>query len=285
MRNDTGAVQGVVRERHTWIMAFLYIGTFGSFIGYSFAFGLVLQTQFGRTPLQAASITFIGPLLGSLIRPVGGRLADRFGGARITLFNFVGMVAASAVVLAGSAAKSLRGLPLGFIAPVRADRARQRLDVQDDPGIFHGKALAANGLGGDERAQRYGPAASPVPRSGIIGAVGALGGVLINLAFRQSFLTAGTGDPAFGAFLAFYVACIAVDLGRIPAARAGRRLAPAGGLRAGLTRQVDTPGNTADPSRSPAATTMDLVAVVPLTGPRSGTRSADHAAGGCERTA
>ena len=35
---------------HTWIMSFLYIGTFGSFIGYSFAFGLVLQTQFGRTP-------------------------------------------------------------------------------------------------------------------------------------------------------------------------------------------------------------------------------------------
>ena len=46
-------------------MAFLYIGTFGSFIGYSSAFGLVLQNQFGRTPLQAASITFIGPLLGS----------------------------------------------------------------------------------------------------------------------------------------------------------------------------------------------------------------------------
>ncbi len=68
--------------RHTWIMSFLYIGTFGSFIGYSFAFGLVLQNQFGRTPLQAASITFIGPLLGSLIRPVGGRLADRYGGAR-----------------------------------------------------------------------------------------------------------------------------------------------------------------------------------------------------------
>jgi NNP family nitrate/nitrite transporter-like MFS transporter len=61
-------------------MAFLYIGTFGSFIGYCFAFGLVLQNQFGRTLLQAASITFVGPLLGSLIRPVGGKLADRYGG-------------------------------------------------------------------------------------------------------------------------------------------------------------------------------------------------------------
>lgn len=38
------------RDPHTWIMSFLYVGTFGSFIGYSFAFGLVLQNQFGRTP-------------------------------------------------------------------------------------------------------------------------------------------------------------------------------------------------------------------------------------------
>ena len=82
-------------------MSFLYIGTFGSFIGYSFAFGQVLQNQFGRTPLQAASITFIGPLLGSLIRPVGGKLADRYGGAKVTFVNFVGMVAASAIVLIG----------------------------------------------------------------------------------------------------------------------------------------------------------------------------------------
>ena len=55
VRNDTGRVRRRRSgTRHTWIMSFLYIGTFGSFIGYSFAFGLVLQNQFGRTPLQAA---------------------------------------------------------------------------------------------------------------------------------------------------------------------------------------------------------------------------------------
>ena len=105
VQNDTGAAKERRAGRHTWIMSFLYIGTFGSFIGYSFAFGLVLQTQFGRTPLQAASLTFIGPLLGSLIRPVGGRLADRYGGARITLWNFVGMAAATGGVLVASAAE------------------------------------------------------------------------------------------------------------------------------------------------------------------------------------
>ncbi len=91
MRNDTGAFKEAVRESQTWVMSFLYIGTFGSFIGYSFAFGLVLQNQFGRTPLQAAAVTFIGPLLGSLIRPVGGWLADKYGGAKVTFCNFVAM--------------------------------------------------------------------------------------------------------------------------------------------------------------------------------------------------
>ena len=78
------------RDPHTWVMSLLYVGTFGSFIGYSFAFGLVLQNQFGRTPLQAADLTFIGPLLGSLVRPVGGRLADRFGGGGITCVELPG---------------------------------------------------------------------------------------------------------------------------------------------------------------------------------------------------
>lgn len=108
VKNDTGAALEAVKDGHTWIMSFLYIGTFGSFIGYSFAFGLVLQTQFGRTPLQAASITFIGPLLGSLIRPVGGWLADRFGGAKITLWNFAAMMAATGVIVVASCGSRCR---------------------------------------------------------------------------------------------------------------------------------------------------------------------------------
>ena len=80
-------MRDVTREPHTWIMSLLYIGTFGSFIGFGFAFGQVLQVQFHEqfaTPVKAAYLTFLGPLLGSLIRPVGGALADRLGGARVT---------------------------------------------------------------------------------------------------------------------------------------------------------------------------------------------------------
>src|SRR3712207_8225269 len=93
-------------------MSFLYIGTFGSFIGFGFAFGQVLQNQFTgsfATPLAAASLTWLGPLLGSLIRPVGGSLADRFGGARITFWTLVLMGAGAATVFSdGRDRKSTR---------------------------------------------------------------------------------------------------------------------------------------------------------------------------------
>ena len=75
-------------------MSLLYIGTFGSFIGFSFAFGQVLLVQFPEqfpTPVKAAAMTFLGPLLGSLIRPVGGALADRFSGSVVTFYNFIAM--------------------------------------------------------------------------------------------------------------------------------------------------------------------------------------------------
>jgi NNP family nitrate/nitrite transporter-like MFS transporter len=210
VRNDTGAFQESIREGHTWIMAFLYIGTFGSFIGYSFAFGLVLQNQFGRTPLQAASITFIGPLLGSLIRPVGGKLADKYGGAKVTFFTFIAMVVASAVILAGSAARSLGVYAAGFIVLFVLTGVGNGSTYKMIPSIFRGKALQAVARGGDERMQLLRARKVSGAAIGIIGAVGAFGGVLINMAFRQSFLTAKTGDPAFWAFIAFYVACIAV---------------------------------------------------------------------------
>ncbi|MGW3624501.1 nitrate/nitrite transporter [Streptomyces sp. NPDC000880] len=207
VKNDTGASKDAVRDPHTWIMSFLYIGTFGSFIGYSFAFGLVLQTQFGRTPLQAASITFIGPLLGSLIRPLGGRLADRYGGARITLWNFLGMGAATGVVVLASVQESLALFTTAFIALFVLTGVGNGSTYKMIPAIFQAKAVAKGMTG--EAAAAYGRRLSGASM-GLIGAVGALGGLGINLAFRQSFLTAGTGTSAFVAFLAFYAACFTV---------------------------------------------------------------------------
>jgi len=207
VKNDTGAAKDAARDWHTWIMSFLYIGTFGSFIGYSFAFGQVLQNQFGRTPLEAAYVTFIGPLLGSLIRPVGGWLADRYGGGKITLWNFVGMGAATAVLVAASMAKSLALFTVAFVVLFILTGLGNGSTYKMIPGIFQKKAVA-KGLTGEDAAM-YGRRLSGASM-GLIGAVGALGGVGINLAFRQSFLSYGSGTGAFVSFLAFYAVCFVV---------------------------------------------------------------------------
>ncbi|MFM9447670.1 nitrate/nitrite transporter [Streptomyces acidiscabies] len=207
VKNDTGAAVDAAKDGHTWIMSFLYVGTFGSFIGYSFAFGQVLTNQFGRTPLQAAYLTFIGPLLGSLIRPVGGWLADRYGGARITLYNYIGMAAATAALVVASMQKSLPFFVTVFIVLFVLTGLGNGSTYKMIPGIFQTKALA-KGLEGEEAAA-YGRRLSGASM-GLIGAVGALGGVGINMAFRQSFLSYGSGTGAFVAFLAFYAVCFLV---------------------------------------------------------------------------
>ncbi|AMW10799.1 MFS transporter [Streptomyces qaidamensis] len=207
VKNDTGAAKDAARDPHTWIMSFLYIGTFGSFIGYSFAFGQVLTNQFGRTPLEAAYVTFIGPLLGSLIRPLGGWMADKYGGAKITLWNYVAMGAATAVLISASMEKSLALFTVAFVVLFVLTGIGNGSTFKMIPGIFQNKALA-KGLKG-EAAAAHGRRLSGASM-GLIGAVGALGGVGINLAFRQSFLSYGSGTGAFVAFLAFYAVCFLV---------------------------------------------------------------------------
>ncbi|RKN39804.1 nitrate/nitrite transporter [Streptomyces hoynatensis] len=239
--NDIGAAAESARDAHTWIMSFLYVGTFGSFIGYSFAFGLVLQNQFDRTPLEAASITFLGPLLGSLVRPLGGLLADRRGGARITLWTFAGMAAATGVVLLASAIESLPVFLAGFGALFVLSGLGNGSTYKMIPGIYHAKATA-RGLAGEEAAA-YGRRLSGAA-IGLIGAVGALGGLGINLAFRQSFLATGSGAGAFWAFLGCYAACMAVTWfvylrGRAAAPVPGAAPAAAGGGRASGAAAAD----------------------------------------------
>jgi NNP family nitrate/nitrite transporter-like MFS transporter len=207
VKNDTGAAKDAAKDAHTWIMSFLYIGTFGSFIGFAFAFGQVLTVQFGRTPLQAAYLTFIGPLLGSLIRPVGGWLADKYGGAKITLYNYIGMAAATGILIYASMQKSLALFVPVFVALFVLSGLGNGSTYKMIPGIFQAKALA-KGLEGEEAAA-YGRRLSGASM-GLIGAVGALGGVGINMAFRQSFLSNGSGTGAFVVFLAFYALCFAV---------------------------------------------------------------------------
>ncbi len=212
-KNDKRAMRDVCRDPHTWVMSFLYIGTFGSFIGFGFAFGQVLQVQFADdfpTPLDAAYLTFLGPLLGSLIRPVGGMLADRFGGARVTALNFVAMAVGAVVVLIASLQESLPLFVLGFTTLFVLSGLGNGSTYKMIPAVFRAKsqllaAAGADSVATDREARRLSGALI-----GIAGAVGAFGGVLVNVAFRQSFLETGAGNAAYLAFLCFYLVCIGV---------------------------------------------------------------------------
>jgi NNP family nitrate/nitrite transporter-like MFS transporter len=212
-RNDKRAMRDAMSDPHTWIVSFLYIGTFGSFIGFGFAFGQVLQVQFKAdfsTPVKAAYLTFLGPLLGSLIRPVGGLLADKIGGAKVTFFNFVAMAISAALVLVASLNKSLPLFLIGFIALFVFSGVGNGSAYKMIPAIFRAKSKTrieggAGATSSDREARRMSGAVI-----GIAGAIGAFGGVLVNLAFRQSFLSYKNGNAAYLAFLIFYAICFAV---------------------------------------------------------------------------
>lgn len=84
-------------RQHTWIMCILYLATFGSFIGFSAAFPMVIKQSFPDVdPLKVA---FLGPLVGALFRPVGGWLADKIGGARVTFWVYVVMAISVVAVM------------------------------------------------------------------------------------------------------------------------------------------------------------------------------------------
>ena len=232
MSNDTGALREAAKDPQTWVMSFLYVGTFGSFIGYSFAFGLVLQNQFGRTPLQAASVAFIGPLLGSLIRPLGGLLADRFGGAKVSLLTYLAMAGSCVIVLHASSVRSLASYICGFVLLFILSGLGNGSTYKMIPSIFRGKAKVAIAEGMSSEVALATARRLSGAVIGLAGAVGALGGLLINLAFRQSFLVTKSGDAAFWSFLVFYGVCVTVTylvyLRPVPATRPTTRLAYAG---------------------------------------------------------
>jgi NNP family nitrate/nitrite transporter-like MFS transporter len=150
--NARGAIREVSRHPETWIMSLLYIGTFGSFIGFGFAFGQVLLVQFPEQfpqPVKAAALTFLGPLLGSLIRPFGGALADRFKGSVVTFFNFIAMALGALVVLGASQIDSLPLFILGFVMLFIFSGIGNGSTYKMIPAIFHAKAQLEVGAGLD----------------------------------------------------------------------------------------------------------------------------------------
>ncbi|HEX3610202.1 MAG TPA: MFS transporter [Sporichthyaceae bacterium] len=224
--NEKRALREACAEPQTWVISLLYIGTFGSFIGFGFAFGQVLLVQFpehfshvvmvkgvARTmpdPVKAAYLTFLGPLVGSVARPLGGWLADRRSGAVITFWTFVGMIAAAVLVLQASHQKSLPLFLAGFICLFVASGLGNGSTYKMIPVLFRDRAAAAVAAGADPEQARAQARRRTGAVIGIAGAIGAAGGVAVNISFRQSFLKQHNGNGAYVAFALFYVLCAVI---------------------------------------------------------------------------
>ncbi len=203
----------VFRRKHNWLMCWLYIGTFGSFIGYSAVLPLLLKTQFpGVDPIRFA---FLGPLVGALARPAGGWLADRAGGARVTLWNFVAMTAAGAGVLLflprGGATGSFPGFLAMFLVLFATSGVGNGSTFRMIPVIFSTFHERRSGAGAATLAQARKDAAKEAAASiGFASAIAAYGAFLIPRAFGVSMKATGSPAAAIVGFLAVYLTCIAV---------------------------------------------------------------------------
>ena len=199
----------ITGRKHTWVMSWLYIGTFGSFIGYSAAFPLLLKTQF---PEITANLAFLGPLVGSVARPLGGLLADKIGGARVTFWNFVAMGAATAGVMYSVEAKSFVGFLMMFLALFITTGVGNGSTFRMIPAIFRQEKLrSVEALGG--AAQALALKAARIETAAVLGftsAIGACGGYLIPRSFGASIKATGGPHLALEAFLLFYVTCVAL---------------------------------------------------------------------------
>jgi len=191
-RTDAGPWSRAVASRQTWIISLLYIGTFGSFIGYSFALPLVIKNTFPSFLAQhsfiatyLAGLGFLGALIGSLARPVGGWVADRVGGSRVTLACFAGMTIATAVAIDGVQRHNFALFLGAFLFVFLFSGAGNGSTYRMIPSIFSGLARRDGG----EPLEYKRRAAAAI---GIAGAIGAFGGFLIQLAFRQASLPVTT---------------------------------------------------------------------------------------------
>ncbi|MEV5830809.1 nitrate/nitrite transporter [Spirillospora sp. NPDC052242] len=208
-RSYTMAEMGRIAARpHTIVMSVLYIATFGSFIGYSFSFGVLIGNQFPE--VDASNYIWIGALVGSAARPLGGWLADRFGGTTVTFWNFLGM-GLGVVAVWGGVNTGSWGLFLGaFLWVFASTGIGNGSTYKMIPSIFRTRAAARTAGDGREARERALAVArrEAAAAIGLISAVGALGGALIQQTFRISVERTGGIAPALVALAVFYGLCL-----------------------------------------------------------------------------
>ncbi|MCS6290869.1 MAG: NarK/NasA family nitrate transporter [Nitrospira sp.] len=195
----------MARVPSVYWLCMVYGITFGGFVGLTSFLPVLLHDHYGSDPIAGGSIAALCGFMGSLIRPVGGYVADRWGGLPVLVGVFVAL--ASTTALAGS----LPALPwaVGLLVVT----------------------VAVMGVGNGVIFQIV---SEWFPRdiglaSGLVGAAGGIGGFLVPIGF--GFLRESTGTFLFG-FVALAVVSIAAAMTVVPALR----------WRSQAIAQVTTPG-------------------------------------------
>ncbi len=209
-KGDVAGSIAALKEPHLWIMAFLYIGTFGSFIGFSGVFPKLIKDYFPdfsaiHVGAVALSLAFLGPLVGSLARPYGGRMADRRGGARMTVTSFAAMAVITLTMVATLPLKNFWLFLVLFLLLFTASGFGNGATYRMIPIIFATSSRAARNGAAPAATQRL--ASSSL---GLISAIGAYGGFVIPQVLNASNTASGSYTPAFYGFVGAYVLMLAV---------------------------------------------------------------------------
>jgi NNP family nitrate/nitrite transporter-like MFS transporter len=197
----------VARRGHTWLLSFLYIGTFGSFVGFSAALPLLLKTQFPET---TTNLAFLGALIGSVARPLGGKLADRMGGARLTFVAFVVMSLVGLGLLWAIKTHSIVWFLGAFLLLFMATGIGNGSTFRMIPTIFrefHLQRASGPNAEAEALARAKRETAAVI---GLSSAIGALGGYFVPRQFGASIKATGGPDLAVTYFIGFYLVCLAV---------------------------------------------------------------------------
>lgn len=142
----------VLKQRDAWLFCIFYSVTFGGFVGMSSYLTIFFNTQYGLDPVRAADFTTICVIAGSFFRPVGGWLADKFGGIRMLIMLY--SVVAIMMALLSSLPSLTVATALLFVAMMSLGMGNGSVfqlvpqRFQKEIGVVTGIVGAAGGLGG-----------------------------------------------------------------------------------------------------------------------------------------
>lgn len=204
----------IFQRKHQWLMSWLYIATFGSFIGYSAGFPMLIKTQF--VDVDPLKFAFLGPMVGALARPLGGWVADKLGGATVTFWNFIIMIAAVFGVLyflpVNGSGGSFVGFFIMFMLLFTTTGIGNGSTFRMIPIIFRTQHERwAQGKGEEAKQQAIKDANKESAATlGFSSALAAFGAFFIPKAYGTSIALSGGPEGALYVFISYYVSCLFV---------------------------------------------------------------------------